>query len=184
MRPRLGEAESANAPAVAMAWQMTQTPCFESEPGCGTTFRLLFPAVSGPVEAAPPGSPSQTEWRGEGTVLLVDDEDAIRSTVARMLRTMGLDPVPVADGREAVELFRAAPGRFQLVLLDLTMPEMDGEQTFTELRRLSGDVRVVLMSGYNQQEALTRFTGKGLSNFLQKPFSITALRDVMQGVLG
>ena len=156
----------------------------ESEPGCGTTFRLLFPAVSDPVDAAQPGSLSQPEWRGEGTVLLVDDEDAIRSTVARMLRTMGLDPVPVADGREAVEMFRAAPARFKLVLLDLTMPEMDGEQTFTELRRLSGDVRVVLMSGYNQQEALTRFTGKGLSNFLQKPFTITALREVMQGVLG
>ena len=156
----------------------------DSEPGRGTTFKLLFPAATGPVDSAARSPAANAEWRGHGTVLLVDDEATIRTTVARMLRTMGFEPVPVADGRQAIETYRANPARFALVLLDLTMPHMDGEQTFAELRRVRDDVRVVLMSGFNQQEVLVRFTGKGLASFLQKPFTITALRDVMQGVLG
>eukprot|EP01031_Cornospumella_fuschlensis_P018481 gene18481-22619_t len=64
------------------------------------------------------------------------------------------------------------------------MPVMDGEQAFTELRRLQPDVRVVLMSGFNRQEAVARFTGKGLASFLQKPFSMEALTEMMQAVLG
>ena len=157
---------------------------FDSEPGRGTTFKLLFPAAGGPGETAVemPAAPSQ--WQGRGTVLVVDDEETVRSTVARMLRPTGLESVLVSDGLEAVEVFRADPGRFVLVLLDLTMPRMDGEETFAELRRLRADVRVVLMSGYNQQEALVRFPGKVLASFLQKPFDIAELRAVLQSVLG
>ena len=155
-----------------------------SEPGRGTTFKLLFPAASGASDAAAEGPSAPGRWQGRGTVLVVDDEETIRSTVARMLLLTGFEPVLVADGREAVEVFRADPGRFVLVLLDLTMPHMDGEETFTELRRLRADVRVVLMSGFNQQEALVRFPGKGLASFLQKPFNVETLRAVFQGVLG
>jgi two-component system cell cycle sensor histidine kinase/response regulator CckA len=117
-------------------------------------------------------------------VLVVDDEEIMRNTVARMMHKLGIEPVLVSDGREAVEVFRAQPDRFGLVLLDLTMPQMDGEQTFTELRRLRPDVRVVLMSGFNAQEAMVRFPGKGLASFLQKPFTIDSLRTVLQNVLG
>jgi signal transduction histidine kinase/CheY-like chemotaxis protein len=156
----------------------------DSERGVGTTFRVLFPASAGTVDAVPARPSVQTGWRGEGTVLVVEDEEAIRNTVGQMLLTMGLDPVLSADGREALEVFRAEPGRFTLVLLDLTMPHMDGEQTFTELRQIRDDVRVVLMSGFNQQDVLVRFSGKGLASFLQKPFSITSLSEVLQSVLG
>ena len=155
-----------------------------SEPARGTTFKLLFPAATGLGDAVPESPPAPARWRGRGLVLVVDDEETIRSTVARMLVSTGFEPVLVADGREAVEVFRTDPGRFALVLLDLTMPHMDGEQTFAELRRLRADVRVVLMSGFNQQEALVRFPGKGLASFLQKPFPVGALRAVLQSVLG
>ena len=155
-----------------------------SEPGRGTTFKLLFPAMGGSGGAPAVGTPAPAQWVGHGTVLVVDDEETVRSTVARMLRLTGLEPVLAADGREAVEIFRADPARFALVLLDLTMPHMDGEETFTELRRLRADVRVVLISGFNQQEALLRFPGKGLACFLQKPFTAGALRAVLQDVLG
>lgn len=155
-----------------------------SEPGRGTTFKLLFPAASGPSEATAARPPAPELWRGRGTVLLVDDETTVRTTVARMVRSLGLEVVPATDGRDAVEIFRADPGRFALVLLDLTMPHMDGEEAFTELRRLSAAVPVVLMSGFNQQEAMVRFTGKGLASFLQKPFTVTELRTVLQQVLG
>ena len=155
-----------------------------SEQGRGTTFKLLFPAASGPAETLAEKPAAAVEWSGSGTVLVVDDEETIRSTAARMLQRIGFDIVLVSDGREAVEVFRADPGRFTLVLLDLTMPHMDGEETFAELRRMRADVRVVLMSGFNRQEALVRFPGKGLSSFLQKPFTFAALRDVLQRVLG
>ena len=156
-----------------------------SELGRDTTFKLLFPAASGVCEISPAATPSaDVLWHGTGIVLVVDDEQTMRSTVARMMRRLGMGPVLVCDGREAVEVFRAEPDRFALVLLDLTMPHMDGEQTFGELRRLRPDVRVVLMSGFNVQEAVVRFTGKGLASFLQKPFALAELRDVLRSVLG
>ncbi len=154
-----------------------------SEPGRGTTFKLLFPAAHGLAETLQKAEAAVPPWQGEGRVLVVDDEETMRTTVARMMRLTGLDPVLAADGREAVEIFRADPAGFAFVLLDLTMPHMDGEQTFTELRRLRSDVRVVLMSGFNAQEALGRFNGRGLSNFLQKPFTIESLRTVVRGVM-
>ncbi len=155
-----------------------------SEVGRGTTFKLLFPVAIGSSDMIANLPTAIPEWYGEGTVLVVDDEEAMRNTVARMMRHMGLDPVLACDGHEAVEIFSADPTRFTLVLLDLTMPRMDGVQTIIELRRLRPDVRVVLMSGYNAQDALSRFTGKGLASFLQKPFTISDLRAVLQDVLG
>jgi PAS domain S-box-containing protein len=155
-----------------------------SELGRGSTFKLLFPVAPGPADAAMGASADFANWRGEGTILVVDDEQTVRSTVAQMLTAVGLQSVFGADGREGVELFRADPGRFALVLLDLTMPNMDGAEAFAEMRRLRADVPVVLMSGFNEQEALVRFAGKGIASFIQKPFALDSLRAVIRGVLG
>ncbi len=155
-----------------------------SEVGRGTTFKLLFPAARDATEASPAVPAAAHAWQGKGTVLVADDEETMRSTVARMLRVFGIEPVLASDGREAVQIFRDDPSRFSIVLLDLTMPHMDGEQAFAELRRVRPDVRVVLMSGFNAQEAMVRFTGKGLASFLQKPFTLGELRTVLQEVLG
>jgi CheY-like chemotaxis protein len=155
-----------------------------SELGRGTTFKLLFPAAAGASETIVGPDENLPAWRGSGTVLVVDDESRMRQTVDRMMRRLGFDTVLVCNGREAVDGFRVDPDRFELVLLDLTMPDMDGEQTFTELRRIRSDVRVILMSGFNAQEAMLRFPGKGLASFLQKPFTIDSLRSVLQSVLG
>ncbi len=155
----------------------------DSALGRGTTFKLFFPAVAGASETAKTTQEANPTWQGKGTVLVVDDEEMMRSVVAKMMPLLGFDHVLAADGREAVEIFRAHPSQFTLVLLDLTMPCMDGEQTFAELRRLQPDARVVLMSGFNAHEAQGRFKGKGLANFLQKPFTIAALRTAIQEVL-
>jgi PAS domain S-box-containing protein len=155
-----------------------------SEVGRGTTFKILFPAATGSGETGEASATAASAWRGQGIVLVVDDEPSMRSTAARMMEKLGLVPVLASDGRQALEAFRAEPDRFSLVLLDLTMPDMDGEQTFTELRRLRPEVRVILMSGFNAQEAMVRFPGKGLASFLQKPFTVDSLRSVLQSVLG
>jgi PAS domain S-box-containing protein len=155
-----------------------------SEVGRGTTFTLLFPVAAGSAEPPMADPTHSPQWRGEGTVLVVDDEEPMRITVARMMRQMGFDPVLATDGHDAVEIFRVEPTRFAFVLLDLTMPRLDGEQTFNELRRLRPDLRVVLMSGFNAQEALVRFPRNALAGFLQKPFTLDELRAVAQVATG
>lgn len=147
-----------------------------SEPGRGTTFKVLLPIAEGVAEAAAPGAEGTPEgWRGEGTVLVADDEETVRVIAARMLEALGFRVILAADGQEAVGRFRADPGSFRLVLLDLTMPRLGGEEAFRELRRVRPDVRVLLMSGYTEQEVTTRFAGKGLAGFLQKPFQLATL---------
>jgi PAS domain S-box-containing protein len=156
----------------------------ESTLGSGTTFKLLFPAASGARDSTQPMQEANPAFQGMGTVLVVDDEAMLRTVFARMLPMLGFDCVLAADGREAVEIFSADPDQFDLVLLDLTMPHMDGEQALTELRKLQQDVCVILMSGFNAQEAQVRFNGKGLASFLQKPFTIATLSSTIHGSLG
>jgi CheY-like chemotaxis protein len=155
----------------------------DSALGRGTTFKLLFPAATGARDTAKSSGEARMEWQGKGTVLVVDDEAVMRSALAQMMPLLGFNHVLAADGREAVEIFRANPNQFTFVLLDLTMPYMDGEQTYKELRRVRPDVRVVLMSGFHAQEALVGFTGQGLASFLQKPFTIAALRTSIHSAL-
>ena len=122
-------------------------------------------------------------WRGRGTVLIADDEDGVRAVGEEMLARMGFGVLAAADGREAVEVFGAHADEIDCVLLDLTMPRMDGEQAFGELRRIRPDVTVILCSGYNEQDATRRFAGKGLAGFVQKPYGMEELREKLMDVL-
>lgn len=153
-----------------------------SEQGKGTTFKLLLPCADGPAEPLDETMTTGT-WRGSGLILVVDDEDTVRNVGCRMLESMGFETARAANGLEAVEIFRKEPERFAAVLLDLTMPQMDGNEAFTELRRIRPDVRVLLISGFNEQDAINRFAGKGLSGFLQKPFKHELLRAKLRSIL-
>jgi two-component system, cell cycle sensor histidine kinase and response regulator CckA len=154
-----------------------------SEPGRGTTFKLLFPCVAGDAEGVAPVREAKGAWSGRGCVLVVDDEATVRSTAVAMLRKLGFQVVLAADGLEAVEAFKAAPDRFALVMMDLTMPRMDGKQAFHEMRAVRGDIRAVMMSGFNEQEASRHFSGQEMAGFLQKPFAFEELSGVVQRVL-
>ncbi len=143
-----------------------------SELGKGTTFKLIFPAGLDPVPVAARREEAGS-WRGSGTLLVVDDEEEVRTIAAALLQSLGFEVLLAADGQEALVAFRKAGGTIRAVLMDLTMPHMDGAETFRELRRLDPDCRVILTSGYNEQEAVHEFLGKGLAGFVQKPF----LRD-------
>jgi two-component system, cell cycle sensor histidine kinase and response regulator CckA len=155
-----------------------------SEPGKGTTFKVLFPAFTeaGDAIRSPESSPP-ADWRGKGTILLVDDEESLISLGAQMLEHLGFTVLTAADGLQAVELYRKRGKEIDLVLMDLTMPRMDGAKAFGELRRLNPDVRVVLASGYAHEEVATRFAGKDLSGVLQKPYSLARLRELLVGLL-
>jgi CheY-like chemotaxis protein len=115
-------------------------------------------------------------------VLLVDDEETVRGIGTEMLKELGFATITANDGREAVELFKNNDD-IALVILDLTMPRMDGEQCFRELRQLKPDVKVIISSGYNEQEVTQKFVGKGLAGFIQKPYKLSVLKEIIRKVL-
>jgi PAS domain S-box-containing protein len=154
-----------------------------SEPGRGTTFKILLPASD--LSDKSHSSDSNTlkdNWKGSGRVLLVDDEETIRGIGAEMLMALGFSSVTANDGLEAVEIFKSNPD-ISFVILDLTMPHMDGEQCFRELQKLNPDVKVIISSGYNEQEVTQKFIGKGLAGFIQKPYRLSMLREVIRKLL-
>jgi PAS domain S-box-containing protein len=151
-----------------------------SEPGRGTTFRILFPA-GGAMGALVKDEVIASEWRGSGVVLLVDDEEAVCAVGAAMLRALGFDVVTASNGIEALERYRGSD-EVRCVILDLTMPLMDGEETFREMKKLDPEVKVVLSSGYSEHDVTQRFVGRGLAGFIQKPYNLAALREVLKGI--
>ena len=154
-----------------------------SEPGRGSTFKMLLPLASGADGDPAVTAPSTPTWRGEGTVLVVDDEPLVRDVTGAMLRRFGFEVVTATDGEEGVRLFRSSPDRFRLVLLDLTMPRMSGVEVFRHIRAIRGATPIVLMSGYSEDDAAGRFAGKGLAGFLEKPFSPADLRETVRRAL-
>jgi two-component system cell cycle sensor histidine kinase/response regulator CckA len=152
-----------------------------SEPGNGTTIRILLPASDKTPGAGEPDTPGRI-WRGGGTVLFADDEEYLRTLAKRMLERLGFTVVVASNGVEAVQLFREKHGQIDLVFLDLTMPEMNGEEAFQEMRRLRPDVRVLLASGYSEHEISTRFAGKGLAGFIAKPYQMATLSQTLRKI--
>ena len=153
-----------------------------SEVGKGTTLRLLLPAVT--LESRTHAQPAFTDpWHGKGTVLLVGDEIVICALGKEMLQEIGFDVLTAENGVKALELFETNKDEIICVVLDLTMPCMDGEETFRELRRIKSDVRVVMSSGYNEQEVTQKFLGKGLAGFIQKPYKMIELQQKLREVI-
>jgi PAS domain S-box-containing protein len=153
-----------------------------SELGKGTTFKVLFP-VSHRAEVREEGSAVRGIYEGKGTVLLVDDDESVRAVGRKMLERIGFTVVTAADGSEAIARFRERADDIICAIVDLTMPHVDGAETFRELRRMRPGVRVILSSGYNEQDVTQRFVGKGLAGFIQKPYQLSTLVAVLQEVL-
>jgi two-component system, cell cycle sensor histidine kinase and response regulator CckA len=155
-----------------------------SEPGKGSVFTLLFPALEEAAAAeASLADPANGGWRGRGTILFADDEESLRALGARMLERLGFNVIAAADGLEAVNLFRANAAEVDLVILDLTMPNLDGAQALQELRRLDPDARVVLASGYNQDDVAARFGEWSLAGVLQKPYTLSRMRELLSSLI-
>ena len=152
----------------------------------GTTFTILFPTNEKPdnyFAADMKDEIGRIDWRGCGTVLIVDDEEAVCAVAEQMLDRMGFSVLTASNGREALNVFQKHVDEIVCVLLDLTMPYMDGVEAFNAMRRLHNSVNVILCSGYNEQEATLRFAGKGLAAFIQKPYDMAVLREKLKEVL-
>ena len=157
----------------------------ESEPERGTTICVVFPKATGELEVTtPPRVEKSVRWRGSGTVLVIDDEETVRRVTTRMLKSMGFEVELAVDGLDGVQQFETLRDQIRLVLLDLTMPRLDGEAAFREFQKMNPNVPVVLMSGFNEQEVVSHFGARGLAGFLQKPFTVSMMEAKLQEVLG
>lgn len=156
----------------------------DSRPGHGSTFRLFLPKAVATVPAAVSPKAAPAPWRSSGTILIVDDEALVRDVTRVMVAAFGFESVEAASGREALALLQAHGVRVQAVILDLTMPDMDGVQTLRALRQERAELPVLLISGYSEQEMAQRITADRNIAFLQKPFALAQLQEALRSLLG
>jgi PAS domain S-box-containing protein len=155
----------------------------DSAPGTGTLFRLIFPvSATPPVEQATHEELPRIEPTGQ-VILVIDDEEPVRIAVTDILELAGLSVITAADGEEGIALFREHRPDIRLVLLDLSMPGLSGEETFNQLCQIDPAARIVLSSGYNELEVTRRFAGLGVTGFIQKPYDAVALTNAIQRYL-
>jgi PAS domain S-box-containing protein len=158
--------------------------------GLGSTITVLFPAV---VKSEDINGPAKSEDAGvetehlaaqhRGTVLLVDDEELVLVVCKEMLVNLGFSALTAENGLEAVEIIKKQAADIDCVILDLSMPKMDGLAAFREIIRIKPDAKVILSSGYNEQDASSRFPDKKLAGFIQKPYTLNNLRSALDRVL-
>jgi CheY-like chemotaxis protein len=147
----------------------------ESAPRQGTTIRLCFPPVAAPAVKRPHRDSRTGALGGNESILLVEDEDALRRVTRRALERYGYQVLTAANGRDAVQVFQQQAGRVDLVISDLVMPVMSGVQLYHALRRSWGPFRFILTSGYAGREATERTSLDPSVPFLAKPWSLEDL---------
>jgi CheY-like chemotaxis protein len=154
----------------------------KSSPGKGSTFQVLLPAVSEPRSAVEAGD-VETNLKGVGSVLIVDDESCVRSLAQAVLRKCGYTVLLAEDAFAAIELLRRTRHRVALVLLDLSMPGMSARQAIQQIQSGWPAARILLSSGYDEEEVLARFTGTQLAGFVQKPYTPAQLAEKVKAAL-
>jgi two-component system, cell cycle sensor histidine kinase and response regulator CckA len=157
-----------------------------SEVGKGTTFRILLPRYTPEVgEAAPKveAAKPSSDYTGQGVILLVEDEDAVRAFGTRALASRGYTVLEASSGLEALEVVDREQGKIDLIVSDVVMPEMDGPTMFAELRKRGVKAKVIFVSGY-AEEAFAKNLPEGEFGFLAKPFTLKQLIEVVKGNLG
>jgi CheY-like chemotaxis protein len=143
----------------------------QSEPGVGSRFRVFFPASHSPATTLSiPSEADWTEWTGRGVVLVVDDEPLVRQLAAETLKRAGLTVITAIDGLDGIRQFKANMPGIGAVLLDMTMPGMNGIEVFQQISASAPNVKVFLCSGYNMQDLDRRSGLDGIAGFLRKPY--------------
>ena len=153
-----------------------------SREGEGTTFTSLFPCAEVAMAAnAEEEAQTVPHWSGEGLILVVDDEEGVRTLTTRMLESFQFHVITASDGREAVEKFGVHADAITAILMDVTMPVMSGLQAMEQIRAISPEVPILFMSGYMQDGAMRSLTRA--TDFLQKPFKLEELQQKLRELL-
>jgi PAS domain S-box-containing protein len=153
-----------------------------SQPGAGATFKIYLPAIVQETEQDVAVTQQMPAF-GTEAILLVDDESSVRKLGEEMLRMAGYTVLTAANGREALEIYGSDPDRIGLVLLDLIMPEMGGKQCLEELLKINPRVKVVIGSGYSANGPTKGALASGAKGFVDKPYDIRQVLEVVRGVL-
>lgn len=150
----------------------------------GSTFTVLLP-VQRNAPPAPPKKPhdNKAPLRGHERILVVDDEPSVLLLCKQLLQHLGYDVLTATDGRVAVDVFRQHGDSIDCVILDLMMPDMDGAEAHHALTALRPDVKILLTSGYNEEDIAQRFDGKRLAGIMQKPYQLAALAKKLREIL-
>ena len=163
----------------------------DSAVGKGTTIRALFPAAetvpgaAAPAEGAPAGgAAAAAQGTGRGTILIVDDEEMVLQPCTAMLESLGFAVLTAGDGEQAVEVVRRHGASIRAIILDLTMPNLDGAVALERILCIEPDAKVILSSGYGETEATQHVAKERLAGFIRKPFGLEQLRSALQRVLG
>jgi two-component system, cell cycle sensor histidine kinase and response regulator CckA len=154
----------------------------ESQPAGGTEFRIYLPAVCEQVVDAETPASSNAK-AAAGTVLVVEDESAVRSLVRRILERRGYNVLTAENGLQALELVGSYPDRIHLVITDVVMPNMGGRELSLNLTRMRPDLRILYMSGYTEDDVVRHRVGEQIVSFISKPFSSDALIDKVRTML-
>ena len=154
-----------------------------SEKNRGTTFKILLPSSDKKAVLTAAEALDFENFRGAGKILVMDDEESVRVIVRVALEDVGFDVITANDGVEGLEAFEKLHKDLSLTILDFTMPRLNGEEVFRKMRLINPDVPVILMSGYNEQELTSRFVGKGLAGFVQKPLRPTVLLSKIRAII-
>jgi PAS domain S-box-containing protein len=154
-----------------------------SKPGKGSTFMFFLPASR--TKASPSKVPEerQTIFNGKGTILLVDDEKGVIEVCSEMLEHLGYQVKAVQDGVEALNVLKTENPIIDLVILDMVMPRMNGEETFDQIRVLYPGMRVLVSSGYSRESEIEKMMKKGCNGFIVKPFDMVTLSEKLNTVL-
>jgi CheY-like chemotaxis protein len=157
----------------------------ESQIGCGTVFKIMLPLVIDDYqEVDEQHSAGEVTGKGKGEkILVIDDEDAVRNVLGLSLAHLGYDVDTASSGREGLEKFQAVQGSVRLVILDLLMPGLSGEDVFYRLREMRPDLRVLIVSGFSSAHVVERILEEEGTDFIQKPFSIEVLSEKVRGCL-
>jgi len=155
-----------------------------SAPGEGTVFQILLPVAAADVEHPAVVDRADRIAAVKGaTVLVVDDEQSVRNVARLMLTRSGYDVLTAVDGRQAVGMYKRHAEDIDVVLLDMTMPHMGGKEAFRQIREIRPDAKIILCSGYSEQDARGRFGATGLAGFLQKPYELDKLTRILNTVI-
>lgn len=156
----------------------------KSKPDHGTTVMIYLPAVEEEVEAAKPTERVEEPAATGGTVLLVEDEPAVLSLAARVLRGRGYEVLQARDGSEALQVHEEHEGPIDILITDVVMPKLGGPELVGRLQKVRPQTRIIYMSGYTDNKTVRDMMADSSVHFLQKPFSPAALAELTRQVLG
>jgi CheY-like chemotaxis protein len=155
----------------------------ESEPGKGSTFTVMFPASDKPSQIPQHWDISLLGHKKGGTILIIEDEEDVREVSKTMLEELSFLVFAASSGTEGVELFRKNVHTIDIVLMDLTMRDMNGTTVLHELRNISNDIPVLISSGFNEEDALQSVPEEEITGFIHKPYQMKTLFEKIRMIM-